>query len=349
MGTSFEREVDVSVEHGRVDRGSAFAQRPPAATVEPYQRIADADRATRGENLASFLGLFSLGLGLAEVLAPSGMTKLIGVTDDEETRRALRVMGLRGIGSGVAMLSQQQPDKAAWSRVAGDAIDLAFLGKALANPENDRRRTLFATANVLAVTALDVICARALSQQPEAATDGASLGLLHTHRSITVNKPVEEVYAFWHDVRNFPRFMTNIDAVTITGDRRSHWQATAPTGQTMEWDAELTDDRPNELIAWRSLGHADANNTGTVSFRPAPGNRGTEVRVDIEYKPPFGTIGSRFAMLFRKEPGQQLADDLRHFKQMMEIGELVVSDAAMVRHSHAARPDNAEVGGRAQP
>jgi len=106
---------------------------------------------------------------------------------------------------------------------------------------------------------------------------------------------------------------------------------------------QITEDRPNELISWRSLPGADVYNAGTVRFQRAPRDLGTEVRVEIEYDPPFGKIGSKIAMMFREEPGQQVQDDLRHFKQIMEIGEIVVSDATKQRGPHPAMPDDAPV------
>jgi uncharacterized membrane protein len=224
--------------------------------------------------------------------------------------------------------------------VAGDALDLALLGKTLSNSENDRGRTLFATANVLAVSVLDVMCAQQLSKQPETvANAGVDRGIIRTKRSITVRRPVEEVYAFWRDFEKLPRFMRHLESVTVTDERRSHWVAKAPAEKTVEWDAEIVDDRPNELIAWRSLPGADVYNAGTVQFQPTAGGRETEVRLTLEYHPPLGKLGSKIAMLFREEPGQQVQDDLRHFKQVMETGEVLFSDATKRRGPHPAQPD----------
>lgn len=332
MGTALGTALDTSA-------------RPRAATTAPYQRLADEDRGTGGEGTADFLGYFSLGLGLAEFLAPEAMSRAIGVKrPDERNVSTMRAMGLREIGHGVAILSNQQPEKAVWSRVAGDVLDLALLGRTLANPENDRGRTLFATANVLAVAALDVMTARQLSRQPRTVANARiDEGIIRTKRSITVRRPVEEVYAFWRNFENLPRFMRHLESVTVTGERRSHWKARGPAGGDAEWDAEMTEDRPNEFIAWHSLPGADVDNSGSVLFMPAPGGRGTEVRVTLEYRPPFGKLGSKLAMLFREEPGQQVADDLRHFKQVMETGEVVLSDASKRSGPHPARPDGKPV------
>ena len=324
--------------------GTALADdvRPDAEVARTYQQLADADRGTGGEKLANFLGFFSIGLGLAEALAPQAMARLIGVKHpDERTRAMMRLMGLREIGHGVAILSNQFPTRSVWARVAGDALDLALLGKTLANPENDRGRTLFATANVLAVTALDVMAAKQLAMQPETeANAGKHDGIIRTKRSITVGKPVAEVYAFWKDFENLPSFMRHLESVTVIDERRSHWVAKAPAGKTVEWDAETIEDVENERISWRSTEDADVHNAGTVTFSEAPGRRGTEVRVELEYDPPFGKLGSRVAMFFREEPGQQVQDDLRHLKQVMEIGEIVLSDATKQRGMHPAQPND---------
>jgi uncharacterized membrane protein len=231
-----------------------------------------------------------------------------------------------------------------WARVAGDALDLALLGKAMANPDNGRGRTMFATANVLAVTALDIIAARELSRQPSTeATAIMDKGLIRRKAGVTVNRPVDEVYAYWRDFQNFPHFMRHLESVTDIGGGRSHWVAKAPAGKEVQWEAQITEDVPNQRIGWRSVEGSEVYNAGTVSFQKAPGDRGTEVRVELEYDPPFGKLGAQVAKLFREEPGQQIFDDLRHFKQVMELGEIVVSDATKQRGMHAAQPDDKPV------
>ncbi len=346
MATTLETGAESSTRTNRVV-GSALSPnaRPRPEATAPYQQLADEDRGTGGESLSDFLGYFSIGLGLAELLAPSVIARVVGIKHPNERNRGLlRLMGLREISHGIAILSNQQPKKAVISRVAGDALDLALLGATLSNSENDRGRTLFATANVLAVTALDVLASKELARQPETvANRQMDKGIIRTKRSITVWRPVEEVYAFWHNVENFPRFMRHLESVRTTGDRRSHWVAKAPVGKTVEWDAETTEDRPNELIAWRSLPGSKVYNAGEVRFTRAPGGEGTELRVTLEYEPPFGKLGSKVAMLWREEPGQQVADDLRHFKQVLETGEIVLSDSTKRRGPHPAKPDDKPV------
>ena len=120
--------------------------------------------------------------------------------------------------------------------------------------------------------------------------------------------------------------MTHLESVHVTGEGRSHWVAKAPGGTTVEWDAEITDDQPNRRIAWRSVEGADVQNAGSVRFEPAPGGRGTVVNVELRYSPPGGAAGVAIATLLGREPGQQIQDDLRRFKQMMEIGEVVTTE-----------------------
>jgi uncharacterized membrane protein len=151
---------------------------------------------------------------------------------------------------------------------------------------------------------------------------------IHVKAAVTVRKPRAEVYAFWRDFENFPRFMTHLESVQPTGDRHSHWVATAPVGRTVEWDAEIVDERANELIAWRSLQGSDIDNEGSIRFVDAPGGRGTEIHVELRYDPPAGAAGDLLAKLVGEQPEQQVKDDLRRAKQVLETGEVVRSDGS---------------------
>ena len=132
--------------------------------------------------------------------------------------------------------------------------------------------------------------------------------------------------------------MNHLESVEDTGGGKSHWKAQGPAGRTVEWDAELVADEPNTRIAWRSLPGSDIDNSGSVRFERAPGGRGTLVRVELQYTPPGGTVGAKLAKLFRSEPGQQIEDDLRVFKQVMETGEIIRSDASIHRGMHPGQP-----------
>ncbi len=145
-------------------------------------------------------------------------------------------------------------------------------------------------------------------------------------KSITINREPAEVYAFWRNFENLPRFMNHLESVTVTGEGRSHWVAKAPAGTSVEWDAETYNERENEFIAWRTLEGADVASAGSVHFEPAPGGRGTVVRVSLKYDPPGGRLGAAVAKLFGENPEQQIDDDLRRFKQLMETGEIATTE-----------------------
>jgi uncharacterized membrane protein len=153
--------------------------------------------------------------------------------------------------------------------------------------------------------------------------------MLHVTKSVTINRPREAVYEFWRDFSNLPQFMAHVQSVASEGDKRSHWVVAAPAGQTVEWDAEIVDDRPNALIAWRSLEGSDIRHEGSVRFDQAPADRGTEVHVDLRYDAPGGKAGAAVAKLFGEEPTQQIGDDLRRLKQVLETGEVVRSDGSL--------------------
>lgn len=146
-------------------------------------------------------------------------------------------------------------------------------------------------------------------------------------RTVTINRPRAELYAFWRDFRNLAQFMENIESVEVSDDRRSHWRIQAPAGRTVEWDSVITEDEPDTLIAWQSADGADVKNTGRIEFRDAAPGRGTTVSAVIVYDPPTGEIGKLIAKLFAKEPKVQARHDLRRFKQLMETGEISTSDA----------------------
>jgi uncharacterized membrane protein len=145
---------------------------------------------------------------------------------------------------------------------------------------------------------------------------------IHVEESFTILKSPEELYTFWHNFENLPRFMRHLKSVRTIDEKRSHWAADAPMGMNAEWDAEIINDEPNRIIAWRSLAGADVDNAGSVNFRPAPGDRGTEVSVVIDYIPPAGKAGSLIAKLFGRDADQMIREDLRNFKRLMETGEI---------------------------
>jgi uncharacterized membrane protein len=232
---------------------------------------------------------------------------------------------LREIASGIAIFTQgKRPAAAVWSRVAGDALDIASLAVAFASPDSSKGKVAFATANVLGVTALDVLCAQQLSSNKT--SEG---GTAQVNKSIIINRSPEELYSFWRELRNLPRIINQLESVQETGGNRSHWVAKAPAGTTVEWDAEITEEREGEYIAWRSVEGSQVETHGSVSFERSTGGRGTIVKVEMEYTPPGGIIGAAVAKLFGDDPAQQSQEALRCFKQVMELGEVIVSDGTV--------------------
>ncbi len=144
-------------------------------------------------------------------------------------------------------------------------------------------------------------------------------------RTITINRPRAELYAFWRNFKNLPRFMENIERVDVVGPNRTHWVVKAPAGNMVEWDSIITDERADELIAWSTTDDSSIRHSGSVQFRDAHGGRGTEVIATIVYDPPGGAIGKAIAKLFQREPKTQARQDLRRFKQLMETGEISTS------------------------
>jgi uncharacterized membrane protein len=175
-----------------------------------------------------------------------------------------------------------------------------------------------ATGNSLLYQALGVSTSDSTAEQT-AVTAGHGTKVEH---AITVNRPAAEVYRFWRDLENLPRFMTHLTDVDTTTDGRSHWVARGPFGATFEWDAEIVTDRPNSVISWKSLDGADVDTAGSVHFIELPGGRGTEVRVSLKYDPPAGKLGTAIVRLVGKSPAAQIKADMRRFKQLMEAGEI---------------------------
>jgi uncharacterized membrane protein len=284
----------------------------------------DSARELPPDGLARALGWFSVALGAAEFVAPAAMARLIGAASDARTVAVVRAMGAREVGHGIAILTHPGSATPVWSRVAGDAADLAFLGSAYSSVYADRRRLMAATAAVAGVAALDVICAQRLGSRSSSRQSPPARVI----EAITVNRPIEQVFGFWRQLENLPRFMRYIDSVERLGDGRSRWRAIGPGGVKVEWMAETVSERENDLIAWRSLRDARVQSSGTVRFTRAPGARGTEVHVDMDFRPPAGALGKTIGWLTSRDPARQLHEDLQRLKQLLETGEIAVSEGA---------------------
>jgi hypothetical protein len=261
------------------------------------------------EALAVGLGWFSLALGVAELAAPYSVARLIGVTPTDTTINTLRAFGAREVGAGLAILAQPDRPTWLWSRVAGDAVDVASLVGAMNAPTTDRSRAMLATAAVLGVTALDVLCARQLSQQADdewSSRDrrpaGGRLLASRDHRvrvseAITINESLDRVEERWANLESRPESLRQLRRSSDGGDERA-----------------------------------------IVEFRHAPGGRGTELRVEVEYTPRGGVLGVALAKVLGGDPTGQVRQDLKRFKQIVETGEIVLSDGpALWRPGQPAR------------
>jgi uncharacterized membrane protein len=166
---------------------------------------------------------------------------------------------------------------------------------------------------------------------------------LQVKKSVTVNRPVHEVYAFWRNFENLPQFMKHLDSVQNTGENTSRWTAGSAQGERVQWDVQLVERQPNRLLSWKTVGVSDLKGQGQVDFRPAPGGRGTEVHANISYQVPGGAVGKRLAAIFRDVPGVKIENQLNVFKQIMETGEEVRSDSSIHKGPHPAQPPSGRV------
>ncbi len=150
---------------------------------------------------------------------------------------------------------------------------------------------------------------------------------IRIEKTVTIqNKSPEELYHFWRNFSNLPRFMKHLKSVTVINDQRSHWIASAPLGASVEWDADIINDQENQLISWTSVGRGEVNNSGFVRFKPLGHERGTEVKVVMDYNLPGGGLTNALAKMFGEAPEQQVGDDLRRFKMLMETGEIATTE-----------------------
>lgn len=144
-------------------------------------------------------------------------------------------------------------------------------------------------------------------------------------RSVTIARPRSEIYAFWRDFSNLARVMENIESIETIDERRSRWTVKAPAGESVSWEAVVTEDEPDRLLAWRSVEDAEISHQGRVELVDAAPGRGTIVRATIAYDPPGGAIGKWIAKLLQREPAEQTRRDLRRLKQFLETGEVTSS------------------------
>jgi uncharacterized membrane protein len=316
--------------------------RRPSASGEHFSRM-QRRFAAAPSRWASALAWFSVGLGVTQLLAPRALAKLVGVRDRARTRTVMRALGARELMVGLGLLRARRTAPWLWSRVAGDVVDLGLLARlATAAPHPSRRnagRVFNALLAVGGVTVLDVIASRRASRTERGALPAGGGGVVTIHSALTVGRPPSEVYAWWRNLHNLAAAMTNVESITVLDELRSLWKVRV-AGKLVEWQAEITGSRPDHLIAWRTLQDADVVHTGNVRFVAAPGGRGTEIHVDVEVTPWGGRVGKAVAKLGRLIPQQQVTNDLRRVKQVLEVGEIIQSDASIHRGPHPGRPSS---------
>lgn len=290
------------------------------------------------EQVARALGWFSIGLGLAQLAAPRRVAQMIGLPGEEDDQNVMRVVGVREIASGLGILAQAKPTPGLWLRVGGDVMDLALLRSAMDSPRTDTGRITAATLAVLGITAADLISSAMMTAEPAEPYDALQARDVEVTAAVTVQAPRAEVFAIWDGFQGLPRFMSDAASVQLTGEGQSRWSMAGPAGTTLEWDIQITDSRPNEQIAWSTADGSAMSAQGAVRFRDAPGNRGTQVIFDAHFRPPGGELGKKLAAPFAETMRAKLGSDLRHFKQLVELGEIVYSDDSIVPGPNPAQP-----------
>lgn len=303
------------------------------------------ESASRTVALVKGLGVASFGLGLSEILAPSKVADLAGVDETPRARKIIQALGVRECGHGAALLLGSE--KLVWTRVAGDVLDVAVLAAGVARRGPGRRtRGSIALAALTVIGGLDLYAALSTTggQSPRHAGGQHHESL---RAAVTVLRSPDEVYNYWRDLENLPSFMHHLQSVTIDADGRSHWVANAPVGQPIRWDARIVDDVPGKRISWQSLPGSGIDNSGCVDFTPDGSGRGTEIRVTIGYQLPGGGLAKAAAALLGESPQQQVNDDLRRFKQIIETGQVTRSDGSpggtvsfQQMHQQNAQPAN---------
>lgn len=278
---------------------------------------------TSGDRLGKAMGVVSLGLAGAMLATPDAVAETVGVRKPTRSTRALmRFIGSHELMAGAGILSRRRAAGWLWSRVLGDVLHLGLLAGAMGGKRTDARRLNRSMMVVGGCLFLDVLAAMTASR------GGRLGGPLQAKATTTIRCTPEEAYRRWRDLESLPTFMDHLESVEDRGDGRSRWTARGPAGSSVSWDAEITEDVPGRRIGWRSVEGSKVATTGAVTFTPAVQDQGTEVTVELSYKPPAGRLGAAVALLLGEEPEQQIRDDLRRFKQIIETGEVIRSDGS---------------------
>jgi len=268
------------------------------------RRGRSASGSTRGQSLAQGMGWFSMGLGAAQLIAPRAMARLIGVEESDRNAAIMRAVGMREVASGLGIFSQRNDPAFMWGRVIGDIMDLALIGAASASTRTDKRKLAGAALAVAGALALDIVVAKQRSN-PE-----------RTDLATSTEDEWESASASL-EADDSPQQIR--DVITISR---------SPDEVSSMWSEVVSHPDVSEELA-----HAN------VSFTPSARNGETEVRVEVAYEPRMGKVGAAVSKLTRKNPSSRVKRGLRHAKQIIEVGEIVHSDASIHRGPHPAQPD----------
>lgn len=258
--------------------------------------------------LATGLGYFSLGLGAAQLVSPSGVNRLIGVGDDAHSRFWQRVVAAQELSAAAGILGQRRPVQWLWGRSAADVVHLTMLARCWHRRPASPARLAAAIGSVIGTFALDTCASARMTSQPQSTRQGAPV---NTKASITVGGAREEVQRSWQE------FERSGDPVSRLGP------------------IEVVEVQPGHSTRFRI---ADPASTGIARFVDAPGNRGTEIHLELDDGASGGRVGEVVKRVSGEDPQQRARDDLRRFKQFAEAGEIVRSDGAPEGHSARSQP-----------
>jgi uncharacterized membrane protein len=306
--------------------------------LAPRPDVETTQKREPGQALTQGLGWFSVGLGLTQLLAPGFLGRLIGVKskrDSATLHTIMRLCGARELTTGLGLLNGKHPERWLEARLAGDALDVALLGLVLGSG-HARGRLSAAALAVAGVSALDALALKqVIDGRAQAAPDQVASKATHVGKAITIGVSPDVLYAYWRDLTNLPRFMEHLQSVEVLDERRSKWTARGPAGIKATWEAEIIEGSR----VW---------NSGSVRFLKAPGERGTELVVELHYRPPGGALGQAVASIFGMAPSLQISKSLRRMKQLIELGEVVASDASIHAGPHPAQPSGKKPEGGAR-
>jgi uncharacterized membrane protein len=273
------------------------------------------------------LGWLSLAVGAAQVVAPRVVGKLVGVRAPRRVQGLIRLLGVRGLLSGLGLLSRGRAGRWLKARIAGDLIDFGLLRKALRQPGARRARTagaLLATWGLALYDARTSLLAR---------RDALALASAPVRRSITIARPAAAIFRMWRDFSHLSDFFPHVDFVDVIDEQTSRWRVRGATGDVLEWETVIVEERPDELLRWKSVDRASVATSGVLQLVPAPGGRGTEVHLEVQYHPPGGAVGRIIASLWSESPEQELDAALRRLKQRLETGGVVHADGLVWRET----------------